>query len=187
MKIMKKSIFLLPCVVCAVVGMLLISCKKGDTGPAGATGAAGPAGPAGAAGVPGATGTANVMYSPWIDTTKWNVLDTFHVGTVIDTVFIADINVPKLTADILNQGQIQVYFNLNTTASPVIYALPFNNGNVFIDVVYAVNTIEMTTNLDLTGLPFRYVLIPGGTAARTYKSIDWKNYAEVKAYLGLKD
>jgi len=34
---------------------------------------------------------------------------------------------------------------------------------------------------------YRYVVIPGGTAARTAKTINWNNYAEVKAYLGLKN
>ena len=37
---------------------------------------------------------------------------------------------------------------------------------------------------------YRYVLIPGGTAARpgpNGKTIDWNNYKEVQQYLGLKD
>jgi hypothetical protein len=187
MKIMKKSIFLLPCVVCAVVGMLLISCKKGDTGPAGAAGAAGPAGPAGAAGVAGATGTANVIYSTWIDTATW-VVDTQHNGAVIDTLgYFANFNAPKLDLNILTTGEIKVYVNANTTADPTVFPLPYNNGSLFIDVAFFLNTIQLFSNGKLTGVPFRYVLIPGGTAARTYKSIDWKNYAEVKAYLGLKD
>ena len=32
---------------------------------------------------------------------------------------------------------------------------------------------------------YRYILIPGGKAARS--AIDWNNYAAVKKYLNLKD
>ncbi len=184
MTIMKKSKFLLPCVACLVVVLTLVSCKKGDTGPAGP---AGPQGTQGTQGVQGVAGTANVIYSPWIDTTTFKVLDTLHNGAVIDTFWIADISAPKLTADILNQGEIKTYVNANTTADPVVYPLPFNNGAIFIDVVYATGLIELTTNANLAGVPFRYVVVPGGTAARSYKSINWNNYSEVKAYLHLKD
>jgi hypothetical protein len=34
-------------------------------------------------------------------------------------------------------------------------------------------------------LQYRYVLIPGGASVR--RNVNWNNYEEVKAYLGLKD
>ena len=184
---MKKAKFLLPCAVCVAFILLLASCKKGDTGPAGPAGPAGAAGATGAAGPAGAVGTANVIYSAWIDTATWRA-DTVHNGTVIDTLgYFANINAPKLDLTILNTGEIKVYINVNTPADPTVFPLPFNNGQIFIDVVFFLNTIQVSSNAKLTGLPFRYVLIPGGTTARTYKSINWNNYNEVKAYLGLKD
>ena len=57
-------------------------------------------------------------------------------------------------------------------------------GSISLEQAYA---CEIYSNGDLTGVPFRYILIPGGTTARTAKIIDWNNYAAVKAYLGLKD
>jgi hypothetical protein len=169
-----------------VVG--IVSCSKdGPAGPAGATGPAGPQGPAGSQGPAGAPGTANVIYSDWIDTTTW-IADTVHNGTTIDTLgYFADLDVPALDTNILNRGEIKVYVNVsNDPTFPIVFPLPFNNGSLFIDPVFAPNIIELSSNGDLTGLPFRYILIPGGTHARTAK-INWNNYNEVKAYLGLKD
>ena len=185
---MKKAKLLLPCVLCAATAMVifLASCSKtGSTGPAGP---AGPAGAGGAAGPAGATGTANVIYSPWIDTTTW-IVDTVHNGAVIDTVgYHALLNVPKLDLTMLNTGEIKVYVNASTDpADPTVFPVPYNDGSLFIDVVFYLNTIQITSNGKLTGIPFRYILIPGGTAARTTKTIDWKNYKAVQAYLGLKD
>jgi len=169
-----------------VVG--IVSCSKdGPAGPAGATGPAGPQGPAGSQGPAGAPGTANVIYSDWIDTTTW-IAHTVHNGTTIDTLgYFADLDVPALDTNILNRGEIKVYVNVsNDPTFPIVFPLPFNNGSLFIDPVFAPNIIELSSNGDLTHFPFRYILIPGGTHARTAK-INWNNYNEVKAYLGLKD
>ena len=181
---MKKSKLLLPCLVCATM-IIFVACKKGDVGPkgdtgaTGATGAQGPAGPAGAA---------NVIYSDWTDTAQW-LPDTVHNGATVDTVsYTTLLTAPKLDLTILNTGEVKVYgdFNLDPT-DPTVLALPYLGGTFYVDVIFYLNTIQLTSNIDFTGLPLRYILIPGGTTARTYKSIDWKNYAEVKAYLGLKD
>ena len=56
----------------------------------------------------------------------------------------------------------------------------------FVDVVFCTGEIDIITNRNFDGLLLRYILIPGGTHARMAK-IDWNNYNEVKAYLGLKD
>ena len=182
---MKKSIFLLPCVACAVVGMLLLaSCSKdgakGDTGPAGP---AGPTGAAGAAGVAGPAGTANVIYSEWTDTLTYFLTS----ATTTDTIF-GDLTVPKLTADILNHGDIKVYVNLGSDTDPFVISLPYTGGDGgYVLPYFFIGGIEIESNLNIVGAPLRYILIPGGTAARTYKQINWNSYAEVKAYLGLKD
>jgi len=183
---MRKTLRLFSYILSVALVVAIASCdKEGPAGPAGQTGPAGPAGPAGSQGPAGQPGTANVIYSDWDTTAIWNpIIDT----TTSDTVgYFADFDVQALDTNILNRGEIKVYVNVSTDATfPVVYPLPFNNGAVFIDPVFAPNIIELTSNVDLTGVPFRYILIPGGTHARKVK-IDWNNYNEVKAYLGLKD
>jgi len=185
---MRTTLRLLPHILCMALVVGIVSCSKdGPAGPAGATGPAGPQGPAGSQGPAGAPGTANVIYSDWIDTATW-IADTVHNGATIDTLgYFADLDVPALDTNILNRGEIKVYVNVsNDPTFPIVFPLPFNNGSLFIDPVFAPNIIELSSNGDLTNFPFRYILIPGGTHARQAK-INWNNYNEVKAYLGLKD
>src|SRR3954464_11861709 len=97
-----------------VISLLGASCQKGDTGPAGPQGPQGEQGQAGAAGAPGPkgdTGTANVIYSNWLDVTY--AADTAQNGTVIDTVgYYANVPAAKLDSPILAHGEIKVYLNL---------------------------------------------------------------------------
>jgi hypothetical protein len=192
---MRLNFLRIPSVLFLAITVLIAACSKdGDTGPAGPAGAQGPAGSngaAGPAGPAGPAGTANVIYSNWIDTANFRP-DTIMTGAVIDTIgYFTNISAPKLTLDILNRGEIKVYVNLGSDTDPVVFPLPFNNGAVFIDPIFFLGGIQIYSNADLTGVvPFRYVLIPGGTAARpgpNGKPIDWNNYKEVQAYLGLKD
>ena len=197
---MKLKIFAIP--YCLVIAALLIfsSCKKGDTGPAGPAGPAGAQGPAGAAGLPGAAGpagTANVIYSEWLDVT-FDGSDT--------TGWAAEIDAPKLVDSILNKGEIKVFWNIgsDSTGSQFITPLPITDfflsstDIVTVSTFFSPQSILILSNLDLSSFvdngnnyfQFRYVLIPGGTAGRTApggKTIDWNNYKEVQAYLGLKD
>jgi hypothetical protein len=191
---MRLKFLTIPCIFFLAITVIVAGCSKdGDTGPAGPAGPPGPAGPAGSAGVPGAQGapgTANVIYSAWL--TPDFEADTFRTaGNVLDTAgFFTDIAAPKLDLAILDRGEIKVYVNAGDAADPLVFPLPYNSGTLFIDVVFFLNTIQLYSNGDLTGVPFRYVLIPGGTAARTApggKTIDWNNYKEVQQYLGLKD
>ena len=193
MKSMRKAIPFLPYILSMALVVSVFSCKKGDTGPAGPAGPAGSAGSAGAsgpAGPAGPAGTANVIYSPWIDTAKWKP-DTVMVGSVVtDTLgFFANIRAPKLDLTMLNTGEMKVYVNVNTAASPVVFPLPYNDGSIFIDPLFYLNNIQLYSNAQLTGIPFRYILIPGGTTSgrAANNAINWNNYKEVQAYLGLKD
>lgn len=44
------------------------------------------------------TGTANVIYSSWLDVTY--LADTIHIGTLVDTIgFYTNITAPKLTTN----------------------------------------------------------------------------------------
>lgn len=193
MKNKKTSMWRLFSGVALVVAIGVASCAKdgevgakGETGPAGPQGAPGAQGPAGPAGSPGAPGTANVIYSNWMSTT-WSP-DTIKQGNVVvDTAgWFAIVAAPKLDTAILNRGEIKTYINVsNVATSPVVKPLPYNDGQIVIDPTYATGGIQLYSNLPLNGLPVRYILIPGGVKARL--TINWYDYAQVKAYLGLKD
>ncbi|MEP6750767.1 MAG: hypothetical protein ABJB86_23735 [Bacteroidota bacterium] len=180
--------------LCFITVFLLVvaSCSKtGPTGPAGATGPAGPAGAAGAAGGTGAAGpagTANVIYSAWLD-----VPYQYQSTTPGDTVWFGNIPAPKLDTNILTKGEMKVYWNDNYAKAIDIAPLPYNDGGSIILVNFEVGNIYLTANFnagtgtDGTGKfwQYRYILVPGGTGARS--AINWNNYAEVKKYLNLKD
>lgn len=192
---MRLKFFRIPSIFFLAITVLIAACSKdGDTGPAGPAGAQGPAGGSGAAGPAGPAGpagTANVIYSAWL--TPEFEADTFRTaGNVLDTAgFFVDIDAPKLDLAMLDKGEIKVYINARTPADPLVFPLPYiGSTGLYIDVVYSIGTISLYSNGDLSGAPFRYVLIPGGTAARpgpNGKTVDWNNYKEVQQYLGLKD
>ena len=135
---MKLKLFSIPCILfLAVILIIAFLYKKkglqeqqGQQARQDQQGTAGPTEPM-EPWSPGATGTANVIYSDWTDTTTWKA-DTVMNGTVIDTLgFFANINAPKLDLTMLNTGEMKVYVNANTTADPVVFPIPFNNGNIF--------------------------------------------------------
>lgn len=168
------------------VSLLLNSCSKGSDGAAGATGPAGPAGPAGPT---GATGSANVIYSAWLDVTyTLNTTDSFYYATI---------TAPRLVDSILQKGTVMTYVNAGSTASPTVLPLPYTDlvSFLFIDVAYTLGKINLSSdgNISTTTTSgtkiqqYRYIIIPGGVASGRAATVDWKNYAAVKEYLGLKD
>lgn len=171
------------------ISLLFANCKKGDAGP---EGPAGPAGPAGAQGPKGDTGTANVIYSAWLDVTY-----TVDIADNGDTLgYYANIPAPKLTSAILNSGEMKVYFNFGTTAQPDVVPLPLSDpfyGLVF-TVDYFVQRIYVYANFDPSTVvsggnkyyQHRYILIPGSVPGRMAKP-DWKDYNKVKEQLGIPD
>lgn len=205
---MRLKFLKIPCIFFLAITVIVAGCgKDGDTGPAGPAGPAGPqgtpgangaAGTAGANGAQGAPGSANVIYSPWIDVTFDPNVDS--------SVWIADINAPKLVDSILNKGEIRVYWNVGSDSATAQFITPLPITDFFlssttivtVSTFYSPQSILLVSNLDLGSFvdngnnysQFRYILIPGGTAGRSAaggKKINWNNYNEVKAYLGLKD
>ncbi len=175
--------------------MLLASCKKGDTGPAGAQGPAGPPGTPGTPGTIGPIGTANVIYTDWFD---------LAYNAEVDPVkFIANIPAPKLVDSIISKGEIKVYLNSGSPTLPDVVPLPYYDPFYFtpaavINPTFLPGKIILTSNRNMgtfnqdgeKRFQYRYILIPGATAGRAAqggKTIDWNNYKEVQAYLGLKD
>lgn len=197
---MKQKLLTIQCSLFLAIAMLFASCAK--EGPAGATGPAGPAGPTGAAGAPGlpgapgspgAPGTANVIYSAWLNVT--------FAGSD-STGYEATIPAPQLVDSILNKGEIKVYFNLGSDSTRAQFILPlpvfdlFLFGNlVSMNPYFSNQEITLVSNANLSSrkirnfnyLQYRYILIPGGKAARLQSGIDWNNYDEVKKYLRLPD
>ena len=192
---MKKLTFQIAAIAFVAVSVLFTSCsKEGPEGPAGATGAPGPTGaqgPAGAKGDKGDPGTANVIYSSWLNV-------TFNNG-------IGQISAPKLTKDILNSGEIKVYWNMYTSDDPFIVQVPCvvplviftgneddqDESDIYIDPYFETGAIHLIANYNLTSnngvSQFRYILIPGGTAARKPgPAVGWSDYNGVKKYLKLK-
>jgi len=151
-----------------ICSLLLLSCKKGDTGPAGA---AGPAGPT------GITGSANVIYSAWFTPA------TYVKDTVFGTYdFIYDKATTDITQPILDSGLVLVYGKLdgyNTSIWPTaqVAALPISitymsGSTPNIDTWSALATvgnlrIQLQSSLNAYGSisnahKFRYILVPGG-------------------------
>src|SRR5664279_32464 len=98
--------------------------KKGDPGAAGAAGPAGQTGPAGPQGPKGDTGTANVIYSAWLDVPFKP--DTVHNGATIDTLgFFANVTATKLDSAMIANGEMKVYLNLGSASNPDVVPLPF--------------------------------------------------------------
>lgn len=163
---------------------VLFACKKGDQGD---PGPAGPAGPGGAQGPAGPAGTANVIYSDW--------LDVVFEPNDDSTNWSATIAAPKLSNDILNQGEIKVYINFGTSAEPFVFPLPYFDGQTIINPLFFADTIGLISTVDASTqedsgdkfFQYRYVLIPGGEVAAMPANINLDRYADVKRYFKLKD
>ncbi len=172
--------------VLVALSFLLVRCSKGGEGPTG------PAGPPGATGAPGPTGTANVIFSPWLDVTY--TVDKAQNGDTLG--FFANITAQKLSADILNGGEMKVYFNYGSTAQPDVAPMPitdpffglFTTVDFFVQRIYIYSSFDAGT-FTQSGNKFqqhRYILIPGGTGARVAQP-DWNDYNKVKAFYNLPD
>jgi hypothetical protein len=196
---MRKSFVAMPSVALLAVILFFSYCKKGDTGPAGPAGAAGtpgPAGPAGSQGPKGDTGTANVIYSAWLDVTFTPITDT--VNSVVDTIgYAGELTAAKLTNAILTSGEIKVYVNAGSTGTPSVFPLPYFNINSLLSInpFFEAGKIYLNSNANVstqgTGpaktLQYRYILIPGAVPGQRAPKVNWNNYEEVQGYLGLSN
>jgi len=171
-----------------VIVSLFSSCsKEGPAGPAGAQGPAGPTGAAGTQGPAGPAGTANVFYSTWMDAS--------YALNADSSWYVANITATRLDASMLSNGEIKVYMNWGTAATPDVTPLPFFDGQFLFTVDLFLQRISLSANVNATTqgagtnkqFQVRYILIPGGAPARMAAPIDWNDYKQVQAYLGLKD
>lgn len=169
--------------------IMMTACgKEGAQGPAGPEGPAGPAGPA---------GSGNIIYSTWLDVVYKP--DTVHTsGGGIDTVgWLATIDAPKLTQALLSTADVKVYLNIDETANPTIYSLPYTSlqTGLYIEAAAYATKIDLYSNGNVGTytqagkkyLQYRYMIVPGNITAKSANPVNWSDYAEVKKYLGLND
>ena len=199
---MRRTFLTAPTALLLAVVLFFSYCgKDGDTGPvgpAGPAGAAGPAGGPGAQGPKGDTGTANVIYSEWLDVVYEADTIMDATRTIIDTIgFIGTIDAPKLSNDILSRGEIKVYLNVSAASDPVVFPIPYYDvyTNLNINPIYFLQTISLYSNANASTFEdggnkfqqYRYVLIPGSVPGQKAPKVNWNNYNEVKEYLGLSN
>src|SRR5690625_1403601 len=158
---------------------------QGEPGPEGPQGPKGDQGEPGPEGPQGEPGTANVIYTEWI-----NIGFSGSQGSIprsprsyLGRNYTAyEFEIPELTQEIIDQGTVLVYMKMGPrNVNGLITQLPFTLGNTdgttdstiyitytltnglvrvlsqYLDTNTAFNMVETTD--------FRFVLIPGGTAA----------------------
>lgn len=177
----------------AVVILFTACSKDGEEGPAGPAGPQGPAGPNGPTGAQGEPGTANVIYSAWLNV-------EFESITEDSSVYLAEIDAPMLDSLMLNKGDMKVFLNAGTLSDPLVIPLPtldilltgiiinpyFQKGKILLSAAEDASSFTDEGSGEMAW-QYRYVLIPGGTAARKYMLVDWNDYKQVKAFLNLQD
>ncbi|MFD2604519.1 collagen-like protein [Euzebyella marina] len=143
--------------------------EQGPTGPqgdAGADGAQGEQGVEGEQGEQGDPGTANVIYSDWIESPIVDNDNNIEAPTANGSL-----NVAGLSQDIVEMGNVLVFGKIESNGN--VYALPYM-GNQGVSYYYYFNIEEINIRLTTTdgsniGTPlfttYRYVLIPGGVEA----------------------
>ena len=166
-------------------------------GPAGPAGPAGPSGPAGPTGPTGPAGTANVIYSAWASFQEANWVLENYFG---QTVRRHPITAPGVTAAMIDQGVVLVYFRGQNANQPTLLPLQFFNfiqpkwqliNNTLTVGAIQVRFMNMNDNLDpgIFGAPtnagnqYRYILIPGSVLGGRQAGVGGTNYTadEVKA------
>ena len=103
-------------------------------------------------------------------------------------VYSGTIDAPKLTADVLNKGDVAVYEKFSIifpTASTTYNKVPYAQGSNWVRVELSVGEITVKSNTNHSLSTFRYVLIPGGIQASTASHLDLTDYRAVRHFYGL--
>jgi len=147
----------------------LASCSDGDPGPAGPQGQPGATGAPGPEGEKGDPGTANVIYSEWLDL-EFNGVNETNYRTM-------RINEPMITSEFLEKGGVSLFF-LRAAEGDValVVPIPYQQGAVNLfsvtQTVSGVNSLGLVATTQdgsdfsedlFAGVQVRYILIPGGT------------------------
>lgn len=161
----------------------------GPDGPQGPQGEQGPEGPEGQQGPQGEPGTANVIYSDWMNI-DWNRDD----GATFKSMYIEE---SRVLDDFMAQGTIIAYVKQEASGASVVVPLPILLGTDFIyfgiadapteniEGILIVNTSTDGSDVSsLADFQVRYILIPDGVPAKM-KDGFLKDYQAVKEYYGI--
>lgn len=175
------------CALPIMIGLICFSCE-GPEGPTGSQGQQGEAGAPGPQGPQGDPGTANVIYSEWIDS-DWTELDQREWD-----MFIEDSNISVEFSS--TGGTVLVYRRNGPSDDALVYPLP--SGNAY-RVAYAIDPVNTRLYIAVESsccdipswfhdVQFRYVLIPGGLLTNGLQAKpDLADYKAVAAYYGFPD
>ena len=177
-----KHVFSVLSVTCIAFFTIFLSttntgCKKGDDG------------------AKGDTGTANVMFSPWLDVDYDPTLN--NAGDTV--IWFGTIPAPKLTKAILDSGVVKVYINIGSSADPLIFPLPITDLYALTNIsqlgmYFTVGNIELYCDIDAGTVTsggvkqgqYRYVIIPGGVPTGR-SAVNWNDYKAVQKLYNIPD
>lgn len=152
-----------------LVNMLFISsCEKGETGPSGAD---------------GTNGISKIQsFTFTVNNASWVYDSTFNGYNSI-------LNVSSITADVFNNGTIQVF--IGDGSSNQWGALPSSFNIYQYNYIYKIGEVVLSVRTSVGVLPnipssqqFKVVVIPPSAKVA---NVNLQNYAEVKAAYNLKD
>ncbi len=145
--------------------------SNGANGATGATGPQGPAGPQGPQGPAGQDGTNGTSVQSFLLTNK-----------SVTLTGLTRLNVPAITADIVNQGLVLVYFRVSGTNTGY-YALPYSETDRSLTVSnYGVGYVDIKANFTGSDLDFRVVVISGtslSTLSVTHPGLNVRNFNQM--------
>ena len=130
-------------------------------------------------GATGATGTANVIYSPWLNVT------TVKSGSNYNATIIA----AGITQDIVNKGEVLTFISfLGDSYNPIPY-LDYNGTMLFLVIrpYYTIGKINLIGNFDYSSYKMRYIIIPGVVAGGRRAAVDFSDYKAVKKFYNIPD
>jgi len=176
-KINTKKVIATLFVACALI---IISCKKGDTGPAGDKGATGNT---------GATGQPGPQAKTFVFNLTFNAGDTFKsyagvTGFNTDDVLLVYI----FNANYGSDYYVQLPYMIGGAGAAGVHCyaeFSETSGNLFINTEWADGTAGSPYTSSVT-FKFKAVLI-SSSQFKAHPNTNWKNYAEVKSVLNLKD
>ena len=186
--------------IAIIAALSLVACspEDGETGPVGPIGPEGQIGPKGDPGTDGTNGTdgvdgtdgvANIKtFTFFVDSATWNGPNGLSINNAI--------NVPEITAEIVENGTVQVFQTEDNTspASTTWRAMPYTNGVFSYSYSYNVGVIDLILTVTVNGsVPtlvaakdhtYKVVILP---PASVLSGIDYSDYEAVKMVYGLKD
>jgi len=189
---MLKKLLLFASVVLMIA---MVSCKGDDgaVGPAGAAGPQGPAGPAGPAGKDGEDGTGGAAGSI---IAFMGELETDTAGNAIvgDTAFFADFTADEIAS--VEKGAFQVFIKDDGAYFPLPGFVLFADEAISYGYYYAIDGLGLyfpifrtsqATVKKRTFEEIRILVIPASNATRLNPNVNWQNYEEAVAALGLTE